>query len=180
MYEAYDRYVKNTLYDALVGYVAALTGQFKKTGSLDEETLDALCDAIETVTGYPVRIMGTKTALRKVMALNTEAHYWSEEMKNARYKDGMLGWFNGKELVAIPQVYEKGKIGEEKISNNLIWIMPINEEQFIKLVNEGDTQLKNISDKNVNMDATYEQEIQTKLGVAVMLNSVFGVYEIDA
>ena len=30
------------------------------------------------------------------------------------------------------------------------------------------------------MDMTYEQEIQTKLGVAVMLNSEFGVYDIDA
>ena len=29
-------------------------------------------------------------------------------------------------------------------------------------------------------DMTYEQEIQTKLGVAVMLNSAFGVYDIDA
>jgi hypothetical protein len=30
------------------------------------------------------------------------------------------------------------------------------------------------------MDYTYEQEIMTKLGVAIMLNSAFGVYDIDA
>lgn len=51
--------------------------------------------------------------------------------------------------------------------------------KWIKLVNEGDTQLRAITDKDTNMDMTYEQEIQTKLGVAVMLNSAFGVYDVE-
>lgn len=51
--------------------------------------------------------------------------------------------------------------------------------KFIKLVNEGDTQLRAITDKDTLMDETYEQEIQTKLGVAVMLNSAFGVWDIE-
>ena len=58
--------------------------------------------------------------------------------------------------------------------------MPVSDLKFIKLVNEGDTQLRSITDKDTNMDMTYESEIQTKLGVAVMLNSAFGVYDIDA
>ena len=52
--------------------------------------------------------------------------------------------------------------------------------KWIKLVNEGDTQLRSITDKDTNMDMTYESEIQTKLGVAVMLNSAFGCWDIDA
>ena len=51
--------------------------------------------------------------------------------------------------------------------------------KWIKLVNEGDTQLRSIADKDTNMDMTYESEIQTKLGVAVMLNSAFGVWDIE-
>ena len=58
--------------------------------------------------------------------------------------------------------------------------MPASEEKFIKLVNEGDTQLRAITDKDTLMDMTYEQEMMTKLGVAVMLNSAFGVWDIDA
>lgn len=58
--------------------------------------------------------------------------------------------------------------------------MPTSEEKFLKLVNEGDTQLRNISDKDTNMDYTYEQEIMTKLGVGVMLNGAFGVFDITA
>lgn len=57
--------------------------------------------------------------------------------------------------------------------------MPTSDLKFIKLVNEGDTQLRAITDKDTNMDMTYEQEMMTKLGCAVMLNSAFGVYSIQ-
>lgn len=57
--------------------------------------------------------------------------------------------------------------------------MPVSEEKFIKVVNEGDTQLMTIADKDTNMDMTYEYELQTKLGCGVMLNGVFGCYDID-
>ena len=58
--------------------------------------------------------------------------------------------------------------------------MPVADLKFIKLVNEGDTQMAQITDKDTNMDMTYTAELQTKLGVAVMLNSAFGVYDLDA
>ena len=179
MYEAYDRYVKNALYDAMVGYATTLTGQFKKTGSVTAPTLNELCDLVSTATGYPVMIMGTKTALSNVITLQN-AQYISDAMKDEHYRTGTLGMWEGKELVEIPQVFEKGKVGQYKIDNTLLWIMPVADLKFLKLVNEGDTQLKAITDKDTLMDETYEQEIQTKLGVAVMLNSAFGVYDIDA
>ena len=77
-------------------------------------------------------------------------------------------------------MFEKGKVGQYKIDNTLIWIMPVTEEKFIKVVNEGDTQLMTIADKNANMDMTYEYELQTKLGCGVMLHGAFGCYDIDA
>ena len=179
MYEAYDRYVKNALYDAMVGYATGLTGQFKKTGSITAENLNALCELVSTATGYPVMIMGTRTALSGVIGLQN-ASYISDAMKDEHYRTGTLGMWEGKELVEIPQVFEKGKVGAYKIDNTLLWVMPVTDLKFIKLVNEGDTQLRAIADKDTNMDMTYEQEIQTKLGVAVMLNSAFGVYDLDA
>ena len=178
MYEAYDRYVKNTIYDTMVDYSKKLAATYKKTGSVSEESLNELCEIVSTATGYPVMIMGTEAALKNVIALQN-ANYISDAMKNEHYRTGTLGMWEGKELVAIPQVFEKGKIGEYKISNKLIWIMPTTDLKFIKLVNEGDTQLRAITDKDTNMDMTYEQEMMTKLGCAVMLNSAFGVYDIE-
>lgn len=178
MYEAYDRYVKNTIYDAMVGYATALTGQFKKTGSLTAENLNALCDLVSTATGYPVMIMGTRTALSKVTALQNSL-YISDVMKEEHRTKGLLGMWEGKELVEIPQVFEKNKVGSYKIDNTLLWIMPMTDIKWIKLVNEGDTQLRAITDKDTNMDYTFESEMATKLGCAVMLNSAFGVWDIE-
>lgn len=179
VYEAYDRYIKNTVYDTMVGYAQALTGQFKKTGSMTTENLNALCDLVSTATGMPVMIMGTRTALSNVMKLQNST-YISDAMKDEHYRTGMLGMWEGKSLVEIPQVFEKGKVGAYKIDNTLIWIMPVADEKFIKVVNEGDTQLMTVTDKGTNMDMTYEYELQTKLGCGVMLNGVFGCYDIDA
>ena len=97
MYEAYDRYVKNTIYDAMVGYATALTGQFKKTGSLTADNLNALCDLVSTATGYPVMIMGTRTALSKVTALQNSL-YISDVMKEEHRTNGLLGMWEGKEF----------------------------------------------------------------------------------
>ena len=177
VYEAYDRYVKNTVYDAMVGHANALTGQFKKTGSMTAETLNALCDLVSTATGMPVMIMGTRAALAKVIELQNGS-YISDAMANEHNRTGLLGMWEGKQLVEIPQVFEKGKVGAYKIYNTLIWIMPVAEEKFIKVVNEGDTQLMTVTDKDVNRDMTYEYELQTKLGCAVMLSGVYGCYDI--
>ena len=179
VYEAYDRYIKNTVYDTMVGYAQALTGQFKKTGSMTTENLNALCDLVSTATGMPVMIMGTRTALSNVIKLQNST-YISDAMKDEHNRTGMLGMWEGKSLVEIPQVFEKGKVGAYKIDNTLIWIMPVADEKFIKVVNEGDTQLMTVTDKDTNMDMTYEYELQTKLGCGVMLNGVFGCYDIDA
>ena len=179
MYEAYDRYVKNALYDAMVGYATQLAATYKKSGSLTAEGLNELCDFIETVTGYRVRLMGTRAALANVIKLQN-ANYISDAMKDEHYRTGTLGMWEGKELVEIPQVFEKNKVGEYKIDNTIIWIMPVSEEKFLKLVNEGDTQLRTIADKDTNMDYTYESEMMTKLGVGVMLNGAYGMWDIDA
>ena len=178
MYEAYDRYVKNAIHDTMVGYVDSIPALFKKTGSITAELLNELCDMVSTATGYPVMIMGTRTGLNKVIGLQNGS-YISDSMKEEHYRTGMLGMWEGKQLIEIPQVFEKGKVGAYKLRNDLIWVMPVTDLKFIKVVNEGDTQLTQITDKDTNMDMTYSAEMQTKLGVGIVLNSAFGAYVIE-
>lgn len=80
----------------------------------------------------------------------------------------------------IPQVFEKNRVGSYKIDNTLLWIMPITDIKFIKFINEGDVQLSSVTDKDTHQDMTYDQELQVKLGCGIILNSAFGVYDIDA
>ena len=97
MYDAYDRYVKNTIHDTMEGYAKSLEGQFKVTGTPTTDKLNELCDLVSTATGYPVIIMGTRTALSKVTALQN-ADYISDAMKDEHYRNGTLGMWEGKEF----------------------------------------------------------------------------------
>ena len=95
--EAYDNYIKQTIYDAMVGYKDKIAAAYKKTGSVTAETLRELCELVERVTGRPVVIMGTRTALRKVTALQN-AQFISDAMKNEHYTTGFLGMWEGYEF----------------------------------------------------------------------------------
>ena len=97
VYEAYDRYIKDTVYETMVKYANELTGIFKKTGTVTAQTLNDLCDLVSTATGMHVMIMGTRAALAKVTALQN-AEYISDAMKNEHYRNGVLGMWEGKEF----------------------------------------------------------------------------------
>ena len=179
IYDAYDRYIKNTIYDAMVGYANNLTGMWKKTGTLTVENLRELCDLISTAMGMPVMIMGTRTAISKINDL-TNVDYFSSTMKDELHQTGVLAVWEGIDLVTIPQVFERNQVGTYKLDNDILWIMPQTEERWIKLVNEGDMQVHQVADKDTNRDGTSEYEIQTKIGVGILLNGCFGVYKITA
>ena len=178
IYEAYDHYIKQTIYDAMVGYTEVIAATYKKTGSVTAETLRELCEFIEMVTGYKVVIMGTRTALRKVTALQN-AQFISDSMKQEHYQTGMLGMWEGYECVEIPQGFKRNDISQNLVANDILWIMPVADNKFIKLVNEGETQVYQITDAGAHMDMTYDFEMQQKLGVAILFNLAFGVYKIE-
>ena len=97
IYEAYDYYIKQTIYDTMVGYKDKIAATYKKTGSVTAETLRELCELVEMVTGHNVVIMGTRTALRNVTALQN-AQFISDAMKNEHYTTGLLGMWEGYEF----------------------------------------------------------------------------------
>ena len=97
VYEAYDRYVKNTVYDTMVGYYNTLDTNFKKTGTVTAQNLNELCDIVSTATGMNVMLMGTRAALAKVIDLQN-SNYISDTMKNEHNRTGLLGMWEGKEF----------------------------------------------------------------------------------
>ena len=175
IYEAYDNYVKQAVYDAMAAYGAEIDGSFKKTGTLTADNLRALCEVVEMATGMDVVIMGTRTALRKVTGLQN-ATYISDDMKNEHYRTGMLGMWEGYELVEIAQGFKRNDMTQYLVANDVLWIMPVSEQKFIKFVNEGETQIYQVTDAGEHMDMTYDYEFQKKIGIAMMFNVSFGMY----
>ena len=56
--------------------------------------------------------------------------------------------------------------------------MPIGDNKFIKMYEEGDAQMNEVTDGNTNLDMTIEYEYQQKMGVATVINKKFGQIKI--
>lgn len=175
IYQAWDNHVNGMIYKALMDSKDKLPSNFKKTGSLDAEKVDELATLVADEAGSEVVIMGTRTALQKLVKLY-DANWISNEMKNERNTTGLVGYINGIRVVAIPQVYEPGT-RNPMIDNKTLLFMPVRSDfKPIKLVNEGDAYFNEVADRETNVDMTIEAEYMQKIGVGVVLNLNYGIF----
>ena len=79
-------------------------------------------------------------------------------MKQQRNTTGLVGYVNGIRLVQIPQVYEPGT-RNALIDNTKLIFMPVRADfKPIKVVNEGDAYMNEVTDRETNVDMTIEAE----------------------
>ncbi len=182
IYEAFDKKVNDMVYQAVMeaGQKVLPVTQFTKTSALTNDTKATLLELVEDVqaaTGDEVVIMGTKTALSRLNAL-TETQWISEGMKEERHTTGRLGIWEGIRLVEIPQAFAPNDTTKKLVDNKKLLIMPVADNKFIKIYNEGDAQIKEVNDSATNMDMTLEYEYQLKMGVATVIGKKFGTWNI--
>ena len=182
IYEAYDKLVNDMVYQAVMasGTKVLPASQFNNTGKFDNTTKDQFIELIEDVqaaTGDEVVIMGTKSALSKLNnMLPTE--WISAGMKEERHTTGRLGIWEGIRLVEIPQSFAPNDTSKKLVDNTKLLIMPVADNKFIKIFNEGEAYIKEVNDGNTNMDMTTEYEFQKKMGVATIIGKKFGMWTI--
>ena len=180
IYEAFDKKVNDMVYTSLMeaGSKVLPTDQFTKTGELSSTTKDSLIELIEDVqaaTGDEVVIMGTKAALSKLNAV-TDVNWISSGMKEERHTTGKLGIWEGTRLVEIPQRFAPNDKTTKLVDNKKLLIMPVADNRFIKIYNEGESQIREVNDSATNMDMTIEYEYQMKMGVATIIGKKFGMW----
>lgn len=186
LYEAVDRFVNESIYEAFVSAASELpggaggAGQWVKTGDLGDVTKDAFMTLIEDVqmaTGMDVVIMGTKAALSKLEGMQ-KIDWVSNEMKNERYTTGRLGYFEGTRLVEIKQGFKLNDTTHRLVDDKQLFIMPIGDNKFVKVVNEGQPEMRQVQDNVTNQDMTYDFRYMFKIGVGVQIGLRFGVWNI--
>lgn len=180
VYEAMDKKVNDMVYTSLMS-IADVTAstQFNKTGALDHDTLIELIEDIEAATGDEVVIMGTRAALSKLDSVGT-AGWVSDDMRNERYTTGRLGYWEGVRKVEIPQAFAPGGTTTKLVDSTKLLFMPLGDNRFIKVVNEGDARVTEITDMATRVDMTMEYEYQQKMGVATIVGKKFGTWKITA
>ena len=185
--EAVNRYLYDALYAALRGAKDSLGANWVKSGELaaaNKTTLVKLCNDISMATGSPVTIFGARTALSSLTAM-ADVNWAPETAKQEYYANGgVLGNWEGFAVAEIGQGLKRGAginsaTVEYMLDTDRLYIIPTSvANKFIKVVNYGEAQISQVTDRDTNRDMSYEYEMLYKMGINVILNTVFGVWEI--
>ena len=181
IYEAKDNKVNSLVYSAFsgAGSVIPAQSQFVKTGTLTLAGMTTLIEDVQAANpGKEIVILGTRSGLSKLNAIS-ETNWISETMKDERHTLGRLAIWEGQRLVEIPQVFAPNDTSTKLVDSNKLLVMPVDPaNKMIKIFDEGEAQVKEISDGTTNMDATIEYEYQYKMGIGVVFTRYFGVWTI--
>ena len=188
LYEAVDRYVNESIYQAMITAADQLpggtdgNGQWVKTGELNADTKAVFMQLIEDVqmaTGMDVVIMGTKVALSKLEGIQ-DINWITEDMRVQRNTTGKIGYWEGIRLVEIQQGFRLNTTTERLVDDKQLLIMPAGDNKFIKMINEGNPEMRQVQDNTQNQDMTYDYRYMWKMGVAIQIGLLFGVWNIAA
>lgn len=186
LYEAVDKYVNESIYQAMLSASAKLpggatgAGQWVKTGALDaaeKATFMQLIEDVEMATGMEVVIMGTKSSLSRLESMH-DINWITEDMKVQRNTTGRIGYFEGVRLVELKQGFRLNDTTQYLVDDKQLFIMPVGDNRFIKVVNEGQPEMRQVNDNTVQQDMTYNYTYMFKMGVGVQIGLLFGVYNI--
>lgn len=159
-------------YNALANITASTVGlnaTYVKSGSISEANLLTLVEHVEAATGKKAKILGTKTAIRKLGASVTT----SNELNSDLYNLGYYGKIAGVPTFAIEQSHAPGTDNFE-IANDALWILA-GDDKPVKFVNVGEGLLieKEATD---NADLTMEYIYIQEAGCAIALSQKMGYW----
>lgn len=176
MQQALNRAVDDRVSAAFTAASTYLPAEFIENGVYDKKTMSQLIERVEVATGRPVVLAGTKTALSNIQTGENSA-WVAESAKQELATTGMVLNLTGLgvKAVQIPQSFIRGTF-TFKVPNDKIFVLP-DGDKFIKVVYEGDTRARELGYKDTH-DETVDAQIQTKLGVACVFNSLHGEYTI--
>lgn len=185
--DAVNRYIYDAVYASLRGAKDNLGANWVKSGALElsnKAKLIKLCQDVTMATGSEVTIFGARSALSSLSAM-ADVNWAPNSVKEEYYRNGgVLGVWESYRVAEIGQGLKRGAsinsaTVDYMLDTDRLYIIPTEvANKFIKVVNEGDSQISQVTDKDKNRDMSYEYEMQFKMGIAVILNTVFGVWDI--
>lgn len=91
---------------------------------------------------------------------------------------GYVGVYKGARVIVLPQSF-KDETNEEKIIDpHYVYIIPAGEERIVKIVMEGDTQIREYDKDTGGMDWSTGIQMYKKVGLAVVTNpNYWAIYE---
>ena len=180
MYKSIEKYRFSALYTAAMSLDSYIPPTMKFDIAISESTKNSVIEAAEAVsaaTGKPVMLVGTRFAIQKLQSTVPYALY-SNEMKNTRFENGILGMWEGYECLALNRINEQGTTDSifSANDNKKIYILPIDPDfKPIKRINSGDVEYFERGMDGSMQDRTMEAEIWYHEGIGIVVDQLFGV-----
>lgn len=173
IYKSVNKYIQDRLYAQFQNVANSVPSEFSKQGN-DEAALGSLVDLVQAAGGYnTITLAGTKGALRK-LADAVPDKMFSNSQKEAKATTGSIGDWEGNNLMVIPQTLKSGTF-TLALDDTKIFILG-GDVKPIKLEFVGDTRSDMDTTGKKNNDQSIDIQIQTKLGMGLLLPPYFGVF----
>lgn len=169
--------IDSRIYTAFNGIGTYLPEKFKETGAYVRETMLDLIQRVQVASQNNVILAGTRTALAAITE-GIDAQWISQSQKEEMATTGALLNLTGlgTTCVQIPQIFFRGSY-DFKVDNKSIFVIPDNSK-IIKLFYEGTTRAVDYNESQTH-DQTVGSIVETKLGHAVIMPSLFGKYTVE-
>ena len=162
--EGMDEYIYREIANALAATVTALPRYNRaEVAGFDEDTMDELL-AIGDSYGRCAIYCTSEFAAKMLPATN----WASDDMKNRLWANGYLGDYKGHQVIILPQSMVDETNQEKVIDPAQAYIMPVGSEKPVKLVFEGQTQVRTVED---NDDWSTDFQTYQKFGIATITNN---------
>ena len=87
---------------------------------------------------------------------------------------GYVGMYHGARVIVLPQSFTDETNATKIINPQYAYVIPAGQERIVKIVMEGDTQVRDIE----NRDWTSEVQMYKKVGLAIVTNpNYWGIYQ---
>lgn len=173
IYKSVNKFIQDRLYAQFQNVANAVPDDFSATGN-SEEAVGKLCDKVQAAGGYAsLTIAGTKAALRKLANIIPDKMF-ADSQREAKANTGSIGDWEGNKLMVIPQTLKSGTF-ELALNDNQLFIMG-GDVKPIKLEFIGDTRSDMDTTGKKYNDMTVDIQVQTLMGMGLILPPYFGVF----
>lgn len=174
--KAFQSEIDARIFAAFNGIGTYLPEAFKENGAYDKSTMNDLIQRVQIASQKNVVIAGTRTALSHIID-GIDSAWISSSQKEELATTGMVVENIGlpAKCLVIPQAFLRGTY-DFKVDNNALFILPESTKP-IKLRFEGDTRARDLGMLDTH-DQTIDSEVQTRVGVSVIVDNLIGKYEL--
>ncbi|MCM1223047.1 MAG: hypothetical protein NC548_52205 [Lachnospiraceae bacterium] len=173
IYKSVNKYIQDRIHMEFQNLANALPVEFTQTGN-SEEAIGKLCDTVQAAGAYSSLIIaGTRGALRK-LANTVPDKMFADTQKEAKTMTGAIGYWEGCKLMPIPQTLKSGTF-ELALDDTKLFIIG-GDTKPIKLEFFGDSRTDYGTDGKKNNDQSVDLQVQTKLGIGLVVPPACGVF----